>query len=79
MGRVLHLDVIIIGVVVIIGMTTQNQQDNVVIVINVYAKQKQDATNAQKIHITTKKVARRIPYIIWGRGKQTKNKQILNK
>ena len=46
----------IVVINIIIGMTTQNQQQNVVILRNVYAKQKQDATNAQKIHITTKKV-----------------------
>ena len=32
------------------GMTTQNQQDNVVILGNVYAKQKH-VSNAQSIHI----------------------------
>ena len=50
--RVLHLDVFI-GVVIIIniiGMTTQNQHGNVVIVINVYAKQIH-VSNAQSIHI----------------------------
>ena len=48
----LHLDVFI-GVVeinIIGGMATQNQQQNVVMVINVSAKQKH-VSHAQSIHI----------------------------
>ena len=47
--RLLHLDVFII-VINIDGIPTQNQHINVVIMRNVYAKQKHVA-NAQSIHI----------------------------
>ena len=40
----------IVVINIIYGMTTQNQQYNVVIDINVYAKQKH-VSNAQSIHI----------------------------
>ena len=48
--RGVHLDVII-GVLIIniIGIPTQNQQENVVILINAYAKQKH-VPNAPPIH-----------------------------
>ena len=43
-------------------MTTQNQQENVVIVINVYANQKHVA-NAQSIHIAKVVLKVNCPYV----------------
>ena len=56
-GRLLHLDVFMIVVIVIniYGMTGQNIQNNVVIIINVYAKQKHVST-VLPVHIKTKQV-----------------------
>ena len=53
-----HLDVFIIMVLMnIIGMTTQNQQENVVLILNVYAKQKHVPT-VLPVHIKTNQVLR---------------------
>ena len=50
--QVLHLDVFMLVVVInIIGITTQNQHINVVIILNVYAKTQKYVPNAQSIHI----------------------------
>ena len=73
MRRIGHLDVFI-GVVldIIIGMTGQHQQHNVVIVINVYAKQKH-VSNAQSIHIVKVVSIQHVHHV------QKKNQQLMVK
>ena len=77
--RVIHLDVFMIVVVVviinIIGMTTQNQQDNVVIVVNVYANQKHVST-VLPVHIKTKQVLLRVKPVRLGRTIPNKDKLV---
>ena len=74
--RVFHLDVFMVVVGInIIGMTTQNQHDNVVLVLNVYAKQKHVST-VLPVHIKTKQVLLRVKPVRLGRTLPSKDKLV---
>ena len=73
-GRMIHLDVFIVVVVNIGGMTTQNQQHNVVIVINVYAKTQKHVSTVLPVHIKTKQDLLRVKPVRLGRTIPNKDK-----
>ena len=75
-GRIGHLDVFIIVVVNIIGMTTQNQHINVVMIGNVYANQKNVST-VLPAHIKTKQVLLRVKLVHLGRTIPNKDKLVV--